>query len=264
MKKYISINTDDFGLSPGINKGIVEAFKAGTLTDASLLANAPAFNEAVNLAKEFKIPISAHINLIRGKMLTNFDSPESIVSLWKKSLSKKYLLKIEKEVRAQIERILNQDLEIYQINSEKHSHFFPVIFKLMLKLSDEYNIKYIRFIREFNLKFKIQGLKANLLSIFSLKNKRMLNNFSTKTSDYFMGIIYTGNFNKSTLFKIIQKIKCGWTEMMVHIGYNDKIDRSMGDYFLGKEREEELAALLDPEFKVIISQSKVKLKSFGG
>ena len=42
MKRLI-INADDFGLSPGVNRGIVEAFREGILTSTTMLVNMPSF-----------------------------------------------------------------------------------------------------------------------------------------------------------------------------------------------------------------------------
>jgi len=261
---YLSINSDDFGLSKEIDKGILEAFKNNVLTDASLMPNGPNYKEAVELAKEYKIPIAAHINLIRGKMLTDFEKPSSIINFWSRSFNKKYLFKIEKEARAQIEKILKDNISIYQINSEKHSHFFPKIFKLWINLAVEYKIPYIRFIREFNLTFSLQGGKANLLSTFSLLNEKFLRDSPVKKTDYFKGILATGKLNFLRLKKEMKKLKEGWTEFMVHIGYHGEIDQTMGSYFLSNTREEELKSLFNPSFKDIISSLKIKLRSFGG
>lgn len=41
------INADDFGADLGRNQGIIQAMRAGRVTDASLLANAPGFEDAV-------------------------------------------------------------------------------------------------------------------------------------------------------------------------------------------------------------------------
>jgi len=262
--KYLSVNTDDFGLSKDIDRGIAEAYKKGVLTDASLMANGPNYEKAIALTKEYKIPIAAHVNLIRGKMITDFTPPASIINFWKKSLDNNYLLKIEKEARAQIEKILKDDIRINQINSEKHSHFFPPIFRLWLKLAEEYEIPYIRFIKEFNITPSIQGIKANLLSFFSIINKKYLNDSPIKSTNYFKGILITGKLNFNLLVKTLKKFKNGWTELMVHIGYEGEIDKSMGNYFLNKSREEELKALFNPRFKDIISTLGIKLKSFGG
>ena len=45
------INADDFGFAPGVNRGIIEAHDAGTLSSASMMVNTPAFAEAVALAR---------------------------------------------------------------------------------------------------------------------------------------------------------------------------------------------------------------------
>jgi chitin disaccharide deacetylase len=49
--RTLIINGDDFGLSPGVNDGIVEAHTRGVLTSTSLMVTAPAAAKAVALAK---------------------------------------------------------------------------------------------------------------------------------------------------------------------------------------------------------------------
>ena len=49
--RALIINGDDFGLSPGINDGIVEAHTRGVLTSTSLMVTAPAAPQAAELAK---------------------------------------------------------------------------------------------------------------------------------------------------------------------------------------------------------------------
>lgn len=40
--RQLVVNGDDFGLTPGVNAGILDAHRQGSLTSASLFANAPA------------------------------------------------------------------------------------------------------------------------------------------------------------------------------------------------------------------------------
>jgi hypothetical protein len=59
--KYLAMNCDDFGMCHSVNTGIVRAFREGILTQASLMAPCPWFEEAVALAKEFDIPCGVHL-----------------------------------------------------------------------------------------------------------------------------------------------------------------------------------------------------------
>ena len=47
LNPTLIINADDFGADIGRNQGIIQAMRAGRVTDASLLANAPGFENAV-------------------------------------------------------------------------------------------------------------------------------------------------------------------------------------------------------------------------
>jgi len=50
--RTLIINGDDFGLSPGVNDGIIEAHSKGVLTSASLMVLAPAAQAAAELAND--------------------------------------------------------------------------------------------------------------------------------------------------------------------------------------------------------------------
>ena len=48
--RRLVVNADDFGFSEGINRGILEAFDAGSLRSTSIMVGAPAFDDAVRRA----------------------------------------------------------------------------------------------------------------------------------------------------------------------------------------------------------------------
>ncbi len=65
MTKFLIVNADDFGLSMGINAGIIEGFEKGILTSASIMVNAPAFEQAVELAHLHEaLGIGVHLNVL--------------------------------------------------------------------------------------------------------------------------------------------------------------------------------------------------------
>ena len=66
MKRLI-VNADDLGFSAGVNRGIREARDRGILTSASLMVDAPAAEEAVELAA--RLSVGLHAVLDRGGKL---------------------------------------------------------------------------------------------------------------------------------------------------------------------------------------------------
>ena len=70
--KWLIITGDDFGMSPGINLGIIEAHHCGMLTSASLLVNRPASEAATALARECPVlSLGLHLELAT-------DDPEGV------------------------------------------------------------------------------------------------------------------------------------------------------------------------------------------
>lgn len=69
MSKLI-INADDFGFSKSVNYGIIDSYREGILTSTTLMANTPAFEHAVELAKENPgLGVGVHLVLTFSKPL---------------------------------------------------------------------------------------------------------------------------------------------------------------------------------------------------
>ena len=61
--RNLIINADDFGLSRGVNRGIIEAAEKGILTSASLMVRQPAAIEAGEYARSEGIGVGIHLDL---------------------------------------------------------------------------------------------------------------------------------------------------------------------------------------------------------
>ena len=78
MKKLI-VNADDFGLTEGVNRAVIEGHVHGIITSASLLANGAAFGSAVAMSKSYaKLGVGVHLNLTEGRPVS---APSEIPSL---------------------------------------------------------------------------------------------------------------------------------------------------------------------------------------
>lgn len=67
-ERVLIVNADDFGLSPGINRGIIEAHERGILTSASLMVRWPAAAGAAAYARaRGELSVGLHLDL--GEMI---------------------------------------------------------------------------------------------------------------------------------------------------------------------------------------------------
>ena len=235
--KELIFNSDDFGYSEAFNIGIKNGFLSGVLTSTCILANGEAFDNAIEeiLPQISGIGLGVHLNIIEGKSLTNpsliTDSNgyfnNGFISLLMKSKDRVFLGQIEKEFRAQIEKIISKT-PVDHINSHVHTHAIPDIFELTAKLASEYGIKNIRtqfetpyiipnLQKHLTVKYPVNIIKNILLNTFSLANFKTAKRYNLNTNDYIIGVTYTGYMDENAvLFGLKKHKKPCLTEILIH------------------------------------------------
>lgn len=155
--KHLIVNADDFGLTAGIHRGVEEAHQKGILTSASLLANGAAFDDAVVRAcANPNLGVGVHLCLTGGHPVL---PPHQVRSLllgedpFMPTL-KAFLMKLffqslkpeelEEELRAQIRRVIAAGIDPTHLDSHKHVHLHPRIFRVVASLSREFGIPCVR------------------------------------------------------------------------------------------------------------------------
>lgn len=62
--RYLIVNADDFGRSPGVNRGVLQAHERGIVTSASLMVRWPAAAEAAAYCREYpSLSLGLHVDL---------------------------------------------------------------------------------------------------------------------------------------------------------------------------------------------------------
>ena len=268
-EKYFILNADDFGMSKDFNRAVLYAYEKGFLKSTSLCANGEAFDNAVYeiLPECQNLGIGVHLNIIEGKSLTrcpaltNDDGKfnNGYLSLILKSKNKEFKKQVEAEFRAQIEKIMKFRKPDH-IDSHVHTHAIPEIFKITLKLAQEYQIPFIRTQHEefytipqiskhLNFKYPINILKIILLNYFTSINKKALMGTAIKTNDYILGVGYTGMMDNLTVEYGLETLpdKDCIAEALIHpCKYNTNINNSHTKEFLitqNKELENKIRSL---------------------
>jgi predicted glycoside hydrolase/deacetylase ChbG (UPF0249 family) len=113
--------TDDFGFTPDVNQGIVEAHRHGILTATTLMANGAAFDDALRLARQFPpLDIGCHLVLIGGRSLvTQKPFPVTVPRLVAALASRE--IRPYDELKAQVRRIVDAGVRPSHLDTHKHT-----------------------------------------------------------------------------------------------------------------------------------------------
>ena len=281
--RYIVINADDFGLSREVNKGILAAHKKGCLTSTSLMANGPMFRQGVEMSRSVpRLGIGIHLNLLRGKPISKLQLvsrlvdergifPGTVTSMMRRFMQSSVALdQAEHECMAQIEQIIQTGIRPTHIDSEKHLHMYPPLFKRVARLAVSYGIRWIRIVEENSISWKIkftitQMGKSFLLGRFARSCRKIAKTTDLKSSDNFYGVLHAGHMVKDVYDDIFERMLPGVTEIVCHPGFNGEsnTDSDLGLYFLEETRQDELNTLLDKTLIDKMRNKKINLVNFG-
>lgn len=280
MKRFI-VNADDFGLHTEINKGIIKGYQEGFITSTSIMPSAPAYEEAVELAKNNpSLGIGIHLTLVGGvnsvlpkeKVSTLLDAEGRFLPDYV-AFAKRYYSggikssQLEAELRGQIEQVLDTGLTITHIDSHQHTHVLPGINKLVLKLCCEYNIKRIRIPREDY--FFSGGFTAGVgrkigragLSFCAQMAAWRADKLGIAYPEHFFGMLAGGHLNARLVGNIIRSLPEGTSELMTHPGLNAT---ALGKVFTWQYHwEDELESYLDSGNRDLLAKERVELINFG-
>ncbi|HXX19390.1 MAG TPA: hopanoid biosynthesis-associated protein HpnK [Candidatus Acidoferrum sp.] len=269
MKRVI-LNADDFGLTRGVNEGIIRAHREGILTSATLMATGSAFDDAVERAKANpKLGIGCHLVLTGGVAVS---PPEKIPSLagrdgqLPKSLGA-FVARVstgqvraqdmETELRAQIERIRRAGIEPSHVDTHKHTHVHPRVMSVLAHVAHDCGISRIRNPVE-NLEDswrmtrgkgagRIRDLAASAaVCSVALQFKSISSRYGLRSPDHFLGLAATGRLDPAALCDLLDTIPEGSTEIMLHPGLCDADLAATGSR-LQEQRQTEMAALIASE-----------------
>lgn len=287
-KKRLIVNADDFGLTEKVNQAIVEGHQRGIITSTSLLANGAAFESAVALARLAPgLGVGVHLNLTEGRPISD---PASIPSLVNEhghfssgpvALSARIMVgrvrleEVEKELRAQIEKVLAAGIAPTHLDGHKHFHVLPPVFRIIMQLASDYGIRGVRCAAEpsarlgpllrrnraSSAEILKQYLAGRALRFVSSGLKEELERAELSCPEYFYGVTQTGFLDAQSLEEILHSLPWGTSELMCHPGYVDT-DLMRTPTRLLAQREVELHALTQPAIKELIVRLGIELITY--
>ena len=248
MSKRLIVNADDFGFTPDVNLGILEAHRTGILTATTLMANGDAFDDAVRIARaNATLDVGCHLVLIGGRSVLppHAALPVSVPKLLRALGTGR--LRVYDELAAQVRKILAVGLTPTHLDTHKHTHLAPPVLDAVARIAEEFEIRWVR--RPFDL--------PALGWLF----QRVLARRGCRTTDRFTGFRLTGRFGAAELVRLIRELPDGLTEFMCHPGYCSEALRRAPTR-LKESRERELQALTASETREALIRYGVELVNY--
>lgn len=273
--RRVVINADDFGLSPGVDRGILEAFHDGVLTSTTMLVNLPRFPEAAALAREHpELPVGVHLSLLWGPPVSEPSEvptlleaggrfPDRLTTLAGRYYGRTLSLdQVKAEFRAQLLAFRRAGLTPTHVDTHKHVHCLPGVLDALAEAAVEAGVDKVRLPLERGA--RAAGLQAaakrNLIRWLCRDARQRLRSHGLRSTDHFAGIGHSGVLNSAALGSILHDVEAGVTEVMCHPGYSDAAALEFSRR--PPDREGELRALTDPATRAVVEAGGIELISY--
>jgi hopanoid biosynthesis associated protein HpnK len=237
------VNADDFGLAPGVNRAILELHAAEVLTSATLMAQAPATEEAVKMALAMPtLGVGCHVVLVDGNPVSDKRAIPSLVdrvtglfyptlgSFLKRHFTARIRsAEVEAEAAAQIALLQSFGVRLTHVDTHKHLHMFPGILRPVLRAAKAAGISAIRnpFEPIWSLNAtadapEMRRAEVVLLRRFESRFRRIVKEEGFETTDGAVGVLATGSVKIATVHALITAMPEGTFELVSHPGYRDE------------------------------------------
>jgi predicted glycoside hydrolase/deacetylase ChbG (UPF0249 family) len=263
MKRLI-INSDDYGRTPDISRGIREAHLRGVVTSTTCMMNIPTTAADIAAARKETptLPMGVHLVLTMGRPILPREAVSSLTdengNFFKytpfiEHLPNLNLDEVKAEWRSQVEAFVKAaGRKPTHLDSHHHSSYFSAkLFHAMLELAKEYDCA-IRFPFTDNIMSELEETSQQVPSL--------IKEFNPCRPDCFVFDFYDEGATHEVLLNTINSLKDGTTELMCHPGHID--EAFVNESVYNRQREKEFKILTDPSIKEAIQANGIELITF--
>jgi len=272
MTKYVIFNSDDFGISDGVNRGVIEAHRDGLLSSTCTMVNMPSAGAGIHMAQEqaSDLGVGLHLTLSFGKPVLSADKVPSLVD-GDGQLPQSYPQLMQRlpyfdpdelraEIQAQFDRFveLASKLPTHIDSHHRGAYLHPASFEVMCKLCKEHHIPMRRPALLYNPN-SYDGVLTNSDGTLYQQLCDIYERYeSPRCPD---GIADTFRWERGDRLSLFQSVfadvEDGYTEVICHVGYAEGLTE---DY--AEPREDELKAVINPALRQTADEQGIQFVTF--
>jgi hypothetical protein len=246
--RSLIVNADDYGLTGGVSRGILDAHRRGIVTSTTLLVNRPVDRGLIDELKASGMGVGLHLNLTLGppvapakRVASLVDGEGRFVRDAREAAQRAHKDEARIELGMQIDEF-RKIMGRFPTHLDSHHHVgrHEPILELVLD-----------FARAIKVPVRSQdgGVRAAARRV------------ALKTPDHFVGESGPDAYwSSERVLAHLRELPGGVTEFMTHPGYFDD-DLAYSRY--GRQRETEVEGLTDPQARELIEKGGIRLIHFG-
>ena len=263
------MNADDFGFTPAVTAGILEAHAAGTVTATSVMVRCPGWDDAVEKARATpSLDYGLHLNLVVGAPMTKAPSLTGadgnflpLAAIVRRALTGGLDPRdVTAECEAQLAALASAGIRCTHIDSHRHTHALPVIRGAVSAIAARKDLPLRRPIEShFRAGDFASQLHRGVIAASWLVTG--VTAARARAPEHFAGVSMQGSRGFAEQFtRAVASLAEGATELMVHPGHVDEALVAIDSYT--SEREHELAALTSVQLRDALRSDDLTLIGF--
>ncbi|MGH7324095.1 MAG: ChbG/HpnK family deacetylase [Candidatus Rokuibacteriota bacterium] len=244
MLRRLIVNADDFGLTPGVSAGILQAHRHGIVTSATVLATADIDREQLAAALGSDLALGIHLNLTLGRAITGarslVDGDGRFVRDARQAAARAEARDVERELAAQVERFMKVTKRTpTHLDTHHHVGLYAPVAEAVLAVAQRLGVA----VRSQNAVARARARAAGL-----------------RTPDHFFGESGPDAYwTPARTLAHLRALPPGVSEFMSHPGL---FDAALGYSRYGRQRETELIGLGTPAARGAAAALGIRLSTF--
>jgi predicted glycoside hydrolase/deacetylase ChbG (UPF0249 family) len=247
--KRLIVNADDFGRSPGVTAGVLEAHAKGIVTSATVMVLEKAAARGIREAAERapRLSLGLHFVLTGGGRPAG--AARELQTLAPGGLLRRRPEELPTRIPPEEIRIeLEAQIDIFQVLARKSPTHLDSHHHVALHPSVAPVFAAVARARSLPVRAPTEECRRTLRAA------------GVRTPDRFIKDFYAENVSFGTLERILEELPDGTSELMCHPGHVDEELKSGSTY--ADEREWEIELLCDPKIRELTRKRKIELIGF--